>query len=63
VKSLETLKEWLECRQKEAEVSIKSTEAYYENVVERMKTEHDKELSKLKLFYENHDKVIFIHYI
>jgi hypothetical protein len=63
VKSLEAMKVWLECRQKEAEESIKSTETYYENVMEHLKAEHDKELSQLKLFYENQDKVIIMYYI
>jgi hypothetical protein len=63
VKSLEEMKGLLECHQKEAEDTIKSTQMYYESVIEHLKTEHDKELSQLKLFYENRDKVIIMYYI
>lgn len=57
------MKGWLECRQKEAEDSVKSSQTYYENVMEHLKNEHDKELSQLKRFYENHEKVIIIYNI
>jgi hypothetical protein len=63
VKSLEAMKVWLECHQKETEDRIKSTETYYEDVMEHLKAEHDKELSQLKIFYENHDKVIIVYYV
>lgn len=58
VKSLEAMKQWLECQQKEAEDSIKSTQTYCKNVMEHLKTEHDRELSQLKLFYENCEKAL-----
>jgi hypothetical protein len=63
VKSLEAMKGWLERRQKEAEDTTESTRTYYESVIEHLKTEHSKELSQLKLLYENHEKVMITCYI
>jgi hypothetical protein len=58
VKSLEAMRGWLERRQKEAEESAESTRTYCESVIERLKTEHSEELGQLKLFHENHEKVM-----
>jgi hypothetical protein len=63
VKSLEAMRGWLERRQKEAEDTTESTRTYYESVIERLKTEHNEELSHLKLFYENREKVMITCYI
>lgn len=59
VKSLEAMRGRLERHQKEAEDTTESNRTYYESVIQRLKTEHNEELSEMKLLYENHEKVMF----
>ncbi|XP_069692882.1 GRIP1-associated protein 1-like [Periplaneta americana] len=58
VKSLEAMRGWLERRQKEAEESTESTRTYYEGLIENLKTSHCQEICQLRIFYENHAKVL-----